>query len=137
MTVRKFLDTNVLVYANDTRDPRKQAQAASLIDETLREGTLVVSTQVLQEYFVAATRKLAVPAHVARAQVALLSLVDVVVPGVEDILAAMDLHQLRGYSYWDSLIIRTALAGRCAILFSEDLQHGHRIDGLQIVNPFV
>ena len=56
---------------------------------------------------------------------------------VDDVLAAIDLHQLHKLKFWDSLIVRTALASGCSVLYTEDMQHGRRFDGLQIVNPFV
>jgi predicted nucleic acid-binding protein len=136
MSERRFLDTNVLVYADDSRYPEKQKRAVELIDQALRENALVLSAQVLQEYFVAITGKLGVPVPIARSQVSLYRLTDVILPDVDDILAAIDLHQLRGFSFWDCLVIRTALIGRCSVLYSEDLQHGQRIDSLTIVDPF-
>jgi predicted nucleic acid-binding protein len=60
----------------------------------------------------------------------------VVILGVEDLLAAVDLHRLHGFSIWDALVIRAALNAGCRVLYSEDLQDGRRIDGLEIVNPF-
>ena len=62
---------------------------------------------------------------------------DVVEPSVADILAAIDLHRLRGISYWDALILHSAKKAGCRVLLSEDLQHGQTIDGVRIVNPFL
>ena len=92
--------------------------------------------QVLQEYFVAATRKLRVDAAVARRKVELLSEFHVAMPDLADVLAAIDMHRLHGFSLWDALILRMAKQSGCAVVFSEDLQHGRSVDGLQIVNPF-
>ena len=55
----------------------------------------------------------------------------------DDLLAAIDLHRLHGFSIWDALVVRAALVSRCRVLYTEDLQHGQRIDGLEVVNPFV
>lgn len=137
MSARNFIDTNILVYANDRRYPEKQRQAAALVDAVFGDGSLVLSTQVLQEYFVTITGKLGVPAPRARDQVTMLQLANVIVITEQDVLAAIDLHQLRAYSFWACLIVRAALVGRCSVLYTEDLSHGQRIDGLTIVNPFV
>lgn len=136
MTVRSFFDTNVLVYTDDRSAPAKQRRALELIAEHRLAGTGVVSVQVLQEYFVAATRKLRVEPPVARRKVELLAEFQVVVPEVEDVLAAIDLHRLDGLSFWDSLIIQTAKRGGCRQILTEDLQQTREIDGLLITNPF-
>ena len=137
MSGRSFLDSNILVYTDDHDEPAKQAKALNILEETRLASTGVLSTQVLQEYFVAATRRLGVPAPIAREKVEVLSHYEVVVINVEDVLAAIDLHRLHEFSFWDGLIIRAALASGCSLLFSEDMQHGRRIGGLQVVNPFL
>jgi predicted nucleic acid-binding protein len=91
---------------------------------------------VLQEYFVTVTRKLNVDSPLARRKVEILSEFDVVVPEVTDILAAIDLHRLHGFSFWDALVLRAAQQAGCRVLFSEDFQESREIDGVQIVNPF-
>ena len=73
----------------------------------------------------------------ARAQVEFYSLFQVVEPRAADVLAAIDLYRLRGLSYWDSLILHCAKQAGCRELVSEDMQHGHVIDGVKIVNPFL
>jgi predicted nucleic acid-binding protein len=136
MPARSFFDTNVLIYADDKAAPTKQRSALALVAEHRRAGTGVVSLQVLQEYFVTVTRKLRVDPVIARRKVELLSEFDVASPELADILAAIDLHRLHGFSFWDALVIRSAKQAGCSILFSEDLQHTRDLDGLQIVNPF-
>ena len=136
MSARSFFDTNVLVYADDAAAPEKQRRAVELIAEHRRASTGVLSLQVLQEYFVTVTRKLSVDPRVARRKVELLAEFDVATPGVPDILAAIDLHRLYGFSFWDALILRSAQQAGCAVLFSEDMQEAREVDGLRIVNPF-
>jgi predicted nucleic acid-binding protein len=136
MNGRSFFDANILLYSDDEDNPGKQALALELLARGRRERKGVVSTQVLQEYFVVAVRKLRVPADAARRKVELFSHLDLVAIQLEDILAAIDLHRLHHISFWDSLVIRAALRAGCSRLYSEDLQSGRRIDGLQIVNPF-
>jgi predicted nucleic acid-binding protein len=136
MNARSFFDTNILVYADDKRAGAKQSRAIDLVAEHRRDGTGVVSIQVLQEYFVTVTRKLSVDAPLARRKVEILSEFDVVAPEVGDILAAIDLHRLHGFSFWDALIVRSAQQGGCSVLLSEDFQDSRGIDGIQVVNPF-
>lgn len=137
MSARSFFDTNVLVYSDDKAFPAKQRRAVELVAEHRRAGTGVVSLQVLQEYFVTVTRKLGIDAAVARRKVELLAEFDVAAPDVADILASIDLHRLRGLSFWDALILRAAKQAGCRVLLTEDLQGQQEIDGVRVVNPFV
>ncbi len=136
MSDRSFLDTNVLVYADDRATPAKQRRALELVAEHRRARTGVVSLQVLQEYFVTVTRKLHVEPPIARRKVELLSEFDVAITDVSDVLAAIDLHRLHGFSFWDAMIVRAAKQTGCRVLLSEDFQDAREIDGLVIVNPF-
>jgi predicted nucleic acid-binding protein len=137
MTGRSFLDTNVLVYTDDHDSSDKRRRALDLFAESRRRGSGVVSTQVLQEYFVTVTRKLGVETTLARRKIEIFGRLHVVTVGLDDVLGAIDLLRLHGLSFWDALIVRTALVSGCSWLVSEDLQHGRRFEGLEIVNPFV
>jgi predicted nucleic acid-binding protein len=134
---RSFLDTNILVYSDDPRDPQKQAKAIDLITSHMRQRTGVVSLQVLQEYFVSATGKLKLDSELAKARVEFFARFHVAEPSVGDILAAIDLHRLYSISLWDTLILRSAKQSGCSVLLSEDMQHGQMIDGVRVVNPFL
>ena len=136
MSARSFLDANVLVYTGDAFEPHKQRPALELNHLCHRRGHAVVSTQVLQECYVATTSRLRVDPAIARRKVELFATMDVVVPQVDDILAATDLARLHRLSFWDALIVRAALAANCSVLYSEDLQPGFRLNGLRIKNPF-
>jgi predicted nucleic acid-binding protein len=136
MSARSFFDTNVVVYADNKDAPAKQRRAIELVAEHRREGTGVVSLQVLQEYFVTVTRKLHVDARTARRKVELLAEFDVAAPDVADVLAAIDLHRLHEFSFWDALILRSAKQTGCRVLLSENFQEAREIDGVRIVNPF-
>lgn len=136
MSARSFFDTNVLVYTDDKAAPAKQRRAVDLVAEHRRAGTGVVSLQVLQEYFVTVTRKLHLDASLARRKVELLAELDVAAPDLTDVLAAIDLHRLHGFSFWDALVIRAAKQSGCTVLFSEDFQHRRDVDGIRIMNPF-
>ncbi len=136
MSVRSFFDTNILIYADDSGSPSKQRRAIELIAQHRLAGTGVLSTQVLQEYFVTVTRKLRLDVQTARRKVELLSEFDVARPDVSDILAAIDLQRLHGFSFWDALVLRAAKQTGCKVLLSEDFQSGREIDGLKVLDPF-
>ena len=136
MTARSFLDTNVLVYTDDKAAPAKQRIALDLVAAHRRASTGVISLQVLQEYFVTITRKLHVDPQIARRKVELLAEFDVAAPDVADILAAIDLQRLHGFSFWDALVLRSAKQAGCTVVLSEDMQDTREIDGVRIINPF-
>jgi len=136
MTERSFLDSNVLLYADDRSAGSKQSKAVALLEAGLRTGKGVVSTQVFQEYYVNAVAKLGVPKEVARGVVDTLTALELVVVQADDVLAAIDLHRLHTLSFWDCLIIRAAQRSGCRVIYTEDLQHGRDFDGTRIVNPF-
>ncbi len=136
MTGPFFVDTNVLVYADDARDPAKQAAARDILRRVVRDRSGKLSLQVLQEFFAAATHKLGLTAVEARRRIEVFAHLDVVRLDVDDVLAAIDLHRLHGLSIWDALVVRAALLSGCRTLFTEDLQEGRRFEGLQVVNPF-
>jgi predicted nucleic acid-binding protein len=137
MSDRSFFDTNVLVYTDDKATPAKQRRALEVVAAHRRAKTGVVSLQVLQEYFVAVTRRLHVDAAVARRKVELIGEFDVFSPELGDVLAAIDLHRLHGISFWDALVVRSAKEAGCSVLLSEDFQHGREVEGIKITNPFL
>jgi predicted nucleic acid-binding protein len=134
---RTFLDSNILLYCDDFASPAKQLKASELVFEHGIQRTGVISLQILQEYFVNATRKLGLDPGLARQKVEVYARFQLVEPKVGDVLAAIDLHRLSGFSYWDALVIRCASQSGCSVLLTEDLQHGQLIDGVKIVNPFL
>ena len=132
-------DTNVLIYADDARDPRKRtrARAREPVRSLIENRRGVLSLQVRQEFLAAATRKLGMSSEDARRRVALYSRFDTVTLAPADQLAAIDLHQPHRLSIWDSLIVRAVLNGNCATLHTEDMSPGYVIESLAISNPFV
>ena len=136
MSGRFFLDTNILVYADDLDAGEKQERAREILQDALISNSGVVSTQVLQEFFVITTRKLGVEASIARRKVELLSRLDLVLVRLDLILGAIDLHRLNRISFWDALIVKCAAAAGCSRLITEELHHGQVIDGVQVENPF-
>ena len=133
---RAFVDTNVLVYAVDRNSPAKQARAQSLLEELA--GLLVISTQVLLEFYVTATRKLAKPLSQedAERRVQELSGADVVEVTVPIVRSAITLSREHRLSLWDGLIVESARARGCRRLFSEDFQHGREFGSVRVENPF-
>lgn len=137
MKERSFIDTNILVYTDDADSPDKCGKAVELVEDAMRSNQGVISTQVLQEYFVAATRKLGVDTDTAKRRTRLFQGLNVVQITADDVLAAIDLYQLHALSYWDSLILHAARKANCSVLLTEDLNHNQIIEGIRIQNPFI
>jgi predicted nucleic acid-binding protein len=138
MASRTFFDTNVLVYLFDADSPDKQARARAALRARLESGAVVVSTQVLQEFFVTVTRKLARPLPRGQAEAALRGLMDlpVIAADPEQVLAAASSSRRDRISFWDALILTAAAVAGCEEVLSEDLQHGRSFGRLRVVNPF-
>ncbi|HVM02365.1 MAG TPA: PIN domain-containing protein [Acidimicrobiales bacterium] len=132
-----FVDTNVLVYAHDSSDRRRQSIAALLVDDLWRSRSGVLSTQVLAEFYAVVTRKFDPPLRrrQARALVDAYAAWPVVQVDPPLIVAASALEEQHSLSLWDALIIEAARRAGADRLVSEDLQHGRRIAGLLIENP--
>ncbi|MFC1580590.1 PIN domain-containing protein [Thermodesulfobacteriota bacterium] len=137
--MRTFFDTNIFVYLYDADSVDKKDRARDLFETEATAGRIVLSTQVLQEFYVVVTRKLGMPLDPEAAEdvVRNLSLLPVVHIDTERILAAISRSRQHQFSFWDALIIEAALTGGADRLLSEDLQHGQVIDGLRIENPFI
>jgi predicted nucleic acid-binding protein len=134
----EFCDTNVLAYAHDTTAGRKRETARALVERLWHSETGAVSIQVLQELFTTLTRKLSHPLawQTARAVVAELTAWQVVVPGPQDVLDAIDGAARWQVSFWDALVLTTALKSNADVVWSEDLNDGQMYDGLPVQNPF-
>lgn len=137
MTGRQFIDTNVLVYAFDEAEPAKRGAAQKILEST-DPDTLVVSAQVLNEFYVTVTRKLARPleGRAARAAVREMAALEVVPVTGELVLDGVDRSTVSQISLWDALIVEAALAAGCTTLLSEDLNDGQAFDDLVVRNPF-
>jgi len=133
-----FFDTNVLVYLFARDSPEKQRRAEELFVAAADEGSATLSVQVLQEFYVTVTRKVAEPLHVetARLAVAEFSAQTVVQTGPDLVLRAVDLTQAETISLWDALIVEAARAAGCETLYTEDLQAGRRYGTVRVVDPF-
>jgi predicted nucleic acid-binding protein len=136
--VPHFVDTNVLVYARDARDPRKQARALQVLESLWQSRLGRLSFQVLQEYYVTVTRKLSpgLTPEEAREDVRDLLAWNPVPVTAAVLEQAWDVEARFALTWWDGLIVASALTAGCATLLSEDFQDGLRIGGLQVRNPF-
>lgn len=134
-----FVDTNVLVYAHDRSDPRKQSIAQALLQALWESRTGVLSMQVLQELYVVATRKLDAPMSrdQAREVISLYATWQLVGADVPLILAASELDEAHSVSFWDALIVEAARRAGAARLVTEDLQDGRDFDGVRVEDPFL
>jgi predicted nucleic acid-binding protein len=133
-----FVDTNVLAYAYDRSETAKQPVARALLEGLWRDRAGVLSTQVLQELYVVATRKLdpPMPRGAARQLVVLYGSWPVVQVDVPMILAASELEERHRLGFWDALVLEAARRAGAARLVTEDLQPGRRIAGVAVENPF-
>ena len=140
MSDRFFLDTNIFVYAFDETAPIKSRGADDLIDEAITAHKGVVSYQVVQEFFNIAFKRFTPRKSLADAEqylgVTFRPLLSVH-SSQALYLEALQLHSRWRLAWYDSLIVAAAIRADCDILYSEDLQHGQRFGGLEIVNPFL
>ena len=133
-----FVDTNVLVYAYDASEAIKQPRAEGVLEELWEAGTGVISTQILEEFYVVSTTKLkqGMSPDEARDIVHLYSAWTVVLIEPSLILTASRLHEQRRLSFWDALVVEAARAAGAGRLLTEDLHDGDDIDGVRVENPF-
>lgn len=139
MSGADFFDTNVFIYLIDDIDPLKQQIAQRLIAKALGDNSGCISHQVIQETLNVITQKFAkrVPPEVAE-EILNQFLLPLwrVMPSAELYQRALGVQSRYGYSFYDSLIVASALAAGCSILYSEDMQDGHVIETVTIRNPF-
>lgn len=133
-----FVDTNVLAYAYDGTDRRKQAVSRSLLEELWESRSGAISTQVLQEFYAVATRKFSPPMsrRQAREVVAAFGQWHLITVDVPLIDAASRLEERHRLSFWDALIVEAAKLSGAGVLLTEDLQSGRRFADVQIQDPF-
>jgi len=134
-----FFDTNVLVYALDCSETRKRPLAIDCFSSAMRNDTIKLSTQVLQEFYNITTRKLrpALSSQEADQYVRNLCAFEVVGSTAPNIITAMELLQRYQLQWWDALTLEAAIRAKADIIYTEDLQHGQRFGPLTVVNPFL
>ncbi|MFT4194580.1 PIN domain-containing protein [Ottowia sp.] len=140
MSAADFFDSNVLVYAFDTRDPRRSSVAQDLLGRAQREQSAVISAQVVQETLNVLVRKLTPRMNAADAR----KILDHILvplwrihPSAALYARGLGIQERYSLSFYDSLIVAAALEGGCTRLLSEDMQHGQQIEGLRVENPFL
>ncbi len=133
---KQFIDTNIIVYANDAADPAKQKRAIEVVASLMRSGEGVISTQVLMEYAAVAVSKLGQPVGAIDRQLFLLERLEIVQVTRELIQQGLDLSESFRLSFWDGVILAAAVAARCDVLLSEDLSAGRKYAGVEVRNPF-
>ena len=131
--MRVFVDTNVFVYAYDGREVEKQAAVQRALAEHL--GDVVVSTQVIAEFYAVTTTKLGLEVEAARRAARDLAALPVVPVRAPMVMRAIDTSIASGISMWDAMIIEVAAEGGCSRLLTEDLNPGQVVRGVEIVNP--
>lgn len=138
MRADSFLDTNVFVYLFDETDERKRRTAEVLVQRALEDGRGCISYQVVQETLNVLTRKLQAAAEdMGRLLDDVLMPLWRVNPTRTLYRRGLDLRTRYGFSFYDSLIVAAALEAGCKVLYSEDLQHSQRIDGVTVMDPFI
>ena len=138
MSALVFVDTNVLIYERDIREPRKHAAAAAWVQHLWESRAGRLSYQVLAEFYVAVTRKLrpGMPADEAKRYVRSLAAWRPAVVDAQTLESAWALEARYRLAFWDALILASAKASRCAYLLSEDFQAGQDLAGVTVVSPF-
>lgn len=137
MSDRAFLDSNILVYSIDERDKRKQDIARELIIGLINKNSCHISTQVLQEFYNVATKKLACTKENAKQFVEqFANAFSIYINEPKDIIEGINVSIKTGFSFWDSLVLTSAHNSLCTVLYSEDLNAGQIVNGVKIINPF-
>jgi len=139
MSVRSFVDTNILVYAQDRSAGGKRELAKNLLDRLWETRSGVLSTQVLQEFCAAVIRKSDRPVPFLELKTAVKDYLswDIVINSPDAILGALQLQERYQISFWDALLLHAAETADVEILYSEDLSHGQRYGSVRVVNPFL
>jgi predicted nucleic acid-binding protein len=134
----EFCDTNIVVYAYDVTAGTKRDEASLLLGRLWKSGKGVISVQVLQELFVALTKRIPQPLAIQEARSILSDLATwrVIEPGYRDVLNAVDAVDRWHVSFWDAMILTTANRSGAEIVWSEDMNDGQVYDGVVVRNPF-
>lgn len=131
-----FLDTNILCYLYDGRDPEKQNEAQAIFNDLLSFYDVQISVQVLQEFSNVCLNKIHIPNEKVQDYIKLFAQLPIHLNSSETVLSALIISSETQFSFWDSLILAAAKESGCNILLSEDLNDGQVVHGVKIVNPF-
>ncbi len=139
MSDKPFVDTNILLYAHDLDAGARHQRAATLVRQLWESGGAVISIQVLQEFYVNVTRKIAnpLPPAEARGLIEAYQAWQVECPDTAAALRASEIQERNRLSFWDAMIVATARQGGATVLLSEDLNHSQFIEEVRVENPFL
>ena len=132
-----FVDTNILIYAHDLDAGEKHRLAKEVIADLWHSGMGVLSTQVLNEFYVNITRKIPSPLNPALARSVIEPYLTwpIIAPDPASVLQASEIQQRYQLSYWDALIVHAAAISGASVLYSEDFNSGQLIEGVRVINP--
>ena len=137
MSYRAFFDTNILAYEFEQEEIMKRNIAQKLLKEWRLSGRMAISVQVLQELYVVLTRKMGISEEDAEKVVKNYARLPVIATDTSLVLRGIEISRRYKISFWDALIVAAAVRGSCRIIFTEDLSHGMKIEGIEVVNPFI
>lgn len=137
MMSKIFVDTNILVYSMDNNDPIKKEKCRNVLKKIGEEHIGVISTQVLQEFYVTATKKLKVDPFITKNILHSFEHFEIVTITVEIVKEAIDCSILNQISFWDALIMTAAESSKCDQVWTEDLNHGQIVRGVKVHNPLI
>jgi predicted nucleic acid-binding protein len=139
MSGKVFVDTNILIYAHDLDAGQRNTLSADILRDLWENRTGIISTQVLQEFYVNVTRKIGnpLPKSKARGIIEIYLAWPVELNDAKTVLAASEIEERHMLSFWDALIVASARNAEAEKILTEDLNHGQRIEGILIENPFV
>ncbi len=132
-----FIDTNILVYSLDKNDPTKQNRAREILKILIDKHQPVISTQVINEFYVIATKKLQADQIIVKNIIHNFRNMEVVNSDLQLTEEAIDISVISQLSFWDSLVIAAAEKANCEFIFSEDLNAGQNYRGVLLINPLV
>ena len=137
--MKSFVDTNILVYAYDRGAGEKHDRARSVLEQLWNDGDGVISTQVLQEFYVNVRRKAKHPVSIEQSRALITDYLtwNPVVNDGASMLAAIDMEKRHKISFWDAMIVVAAQKAGASLLLSEDFNNGQRFGSLTVVNPLV
>ncbi|MBL7006463.1 MAG: PIN domain-containing protein [Spirochaetia bacterium] len=131
-----FIDTNILVYTLDNKDKERKKKAREIIKNVIDTYQAVISTQVIKEFYVVATKKLNIDPIIVKNIIHNFHNMEIVNNDLEIIEQAIDISVISQLSFWDSLIIAAAERSNCEYIISEDLNAGQIYRGVELINPF-
>ena len=135
MMSKIFIETNILIYSMDKNDPTKMAKSRELLKSATENYQIVLSTQVLQEFYVTATKKLGADPLITKDILHHFEQFEIIAISAAMVNEAIDCSVINKLSFWDALIVVAAESSYCETIWTEDLNDGQRIRGVLIKNP--